>query len=121
MKPAYTWLALIGLLGPGLILRAQRSPAFAKAPGSQDQAAPATEQPQTPVDAHSQQSARSFEGKIMKSGDKLVLQESATQTNYQLDDQHKAKQYQGREVKVMATVDMRTNVLHVVDISPASK
>jgi len=94
-------------------------------PSSQDQSATPQTQPapqtQQPVDAQSQQSARSFDGKITKAGDKLVLQDASTQTNYQLDDQDKAKQFEGQSVKVTATMDPNTNTLHVVDISPASK
>jgi hypothetical protein len=76
-------------------------------------------QPQTQVDTSTQQrSAQSFEGKITRSGDKLVLQENASQTAYQLDDQDKAKPYEGKNVKVMATVDASNNTLHVVAITP---
>jgi hypothetical protein len=75
-------------------------------------------QPQSQVDTSRQQrSAQSFEGKIMRSGDKLVLQENASKTAYQLDDQDKAKRFEGKDVKVMATVDAGTNSLHVVDIT----
>ncbi|SRR5579864_417870 len=75
-------------------------------------------EPQRQTDATStQQSARSFDGKIEKSGGKLVLQESSTQTAYQLDDQDKAKQFEGKNVTVVATVDPNTNTLHVVDIT----
>jgi len=75
-------------------------------------------QPQTQVDTSAQQrSAQSFEGKITRSGDKLVLQENASRTAYQLDDQDKAKQYEGKNVKVMATVDASNNTLHVVAIT----
>ena len=63
-------------------------------------------QPQSQVDTSTQQrSAQSFEGKIMRSGDKLVLRENASKTAYQLDDQDKAKKFEGKDVKVMATVD----------------
>lgn len=75
-------------------------------------------QPQSQVDTSTQRrSAQSFEGKIMRSGDKLVLRENASKTAYQLDDQDKAKRFEGKDVKVMATVDARTNSLHVVDIT----
>ena len=74
--------------------------------------------PQSQVDTSTQQrSAQSFEGKIMRSGDKLVLQENASRTAYQLDDQDKVKKFEGKDVKVMATVDAGTNSLHVVDIT----
>ena len=90
-------------------------------PSTQQQDPPASSQTQQPTDTTSQPSARSFEGKIEKSGGKLVLQESSTNTAYQLDEQSKAKQYQGKNVKVMATLDPTTNMLHVVDIIPSDR
>jgi hypothetical protein len=64
-----------------------------------------------------QQSARSFEGRIGKSGDKLVLREASTKTAYQLDDQTRARAFRGKDVMVTATLDLTTNTLHVVDIN----
>src|SRR5271156_5469244 len=123
MKRIVTHAMLVGLLGFGMNLMAQQTPSSQDQSGAaqqtpQTQAAP---QAQTPVDAQSQQAARSFDGKITKAGDKLVLQDASTQTNYQLDDQDKAKQFEGQSVKVMATMDPTTDTLHVVDISPSSK
>lgn len=111
MKRLLSIVAMLGLTGLGLNLSAQQTPSSQSQPGSM---------PQQQTDAQNpQQSARAFEGKIAKSGDKLVLQESSTQTAYQLDDQDKAKQFEGKSVKVMATVDPNTNTLHVVDITRA--
>lgn len=112
MKRLLSIVAMLGLTGLGLNLVAQQTPATSSQAGS------APQQQQTDA-ANPQQSARSFEGKIAKSGDKLVLQESSTQTAYQLDDQDKAKQFEGKSVKVMATMDPSTNTLHVVDITPS--
>jgi len=73
--------------------------------------------PQSQTDATtSQPSARAFEGKIEKSGDAFVLQEIITQNSYKLDDQSKAKKFEGKDVRVMATIDPESNELHVVDI-----
>jgi hypothetical protein len=110
MKRLLSIVALLGLTGLGLNLSAQQaSPA-------QDQAAAQ----QQPTDAQNQQQpARAFQGKIAKAGDKLVLQESSTQTAYRLDDQDKAKQFEGKSVKVMATVDASTSTLHILDITPS--
>jgi hypothetical protein len=72
---------------------------------------------QQPVDSHS--SAQSFEGKITKPGDKLVLQDASIQATYQLDDQDKAKPFKGQNVKITATMDLNTNFLHGVDIAPS--
>lgn len=62
------------------------------------------------------QSARAFEGEIAKSGDQFVLEDRAAQTVYRLDDQQKAKKYLGKNVKVMATKDAHSRLLHVIDI-----
>ena len=111
MKRLLSIATILGLTGLGLSLTAtaQDQPA-------QTQAGSAQAQQQQPVDT---QSARAFEGKIKKAGDKLVLQDSSTQQAYQLDDQDKAKQFEGKSVKVTATMDPNTNTLHVVDITPA--
>lgn len=124
MKRLFSLAMLVGLLGFGMNLVAQQTPSSQDQSGAAQQTTPQTTpapQAQQPVDAQSQQSARSFEGKITKSGDKLVLQDASSQTNYQLDDQDKAKQFEGQSVKVMATMDPNTNTLHVVDISPSAK
>jgi len=112
MKRILSVLALVGLSGLSVSLSAQQAPAR-----PQPDAMP--QQQQTDA-TNSQQSARSFEGKIAKLGDEFVLQENATQAAYKLDDQHKAKQFAGKDVRVMATVDAGTNTLHVVDIIPVS-
>ena len=80
-----------------------------------------TAQSQQRENTRNDQAARSFEGKIVKAGHKLIFQEAATGTAYQLDDHDKAKQFEGRSVKVIATMDPNTNTLHVVDIAPAGK
>jgi hypothetical protein len=113
MKRLLSIVAMLGLSGLGMNLAAQQTPSTPSQTGSMPQ------QQQTDA-SNPQQSARSFEGKIAKSGDQLVLQENSTQTAYKLDDQDKAKQFEGKDVKVMATVDTSTNTLHVVDITPAA-
>ena len=126
MKRLLSIVALVGLSGLGINLAAQTpSQTPSQAPSATDsQATPSASQnssmPQSQTDAtNAQQSARAFEGKIQKSGDELVLQETATQTAYKLDNQDKAKQFEGKNVKVMATMDPTTNKLHVVDITPS--
>jgi hypothetical protein len=130
MKRLLSIVALVGLSGLAINLAAQTpSQTPAQTPATTDsQATPSTpsatspdsSMPQSATDAtNSQQSARAFKGKIQKSGDELVLQESATQTSYKLDDQDKAKQFEGKNVKVMATMDPTTNKLHVIDITPS--
>jgi hypothetical protein len=108
MKRMFTVIAMLGLTSFGFHLAAQQTPSAQSQPSATQQ---------QPADTQSQ-SAQSFEGKITKSGDKLVLQDSSSQAAYQLDDQDKAKQFKGQNVKVTATVDPNTNTLHVVDIAP---
>jgi Protein of unknown function (DUF5818) len=122
MKRLLLLLALLSLSGLGIRLSAQQTPSETpsqppSASDSQTPSAPDTTMPQSQTDAtQAQQSARAFEGMIQKSGNQFVLQETTTQTSYQLDDQHKAKHFEGKSVKVMATIDASTNQLHVVDI-----
>lgn len=107
MKRILTAIAALGLASFALNLSAQQ----ASTPQSQTGTA------QQQVDTQSQ--AQNFEGKITKSGDKLVLRDASTRTAYQLDDQAKAKQYEGQAVKVVATMDTSTNTLHIVNITPS--
>jgi len=111
MKRILTIFTMLAFSGLGMNLTAQHTPST-QTPSAQDPP------PQAQTDATSaQQSARSFEGRIAKSGDTLVLREASTKASYQLDDQSKAKQFQGKDVMVTATLDSSTNTLHVVDIN----
>src|SRR5438128_9860932 len=65
----------------------------------------------------SSQAAESYTGTVVKSGDKYVLK---TDTGtYQIDDQDKAKQFEGKQVKVSGTLDKATSTLNVTDIQAA--
>jgi hypothetical protein len=64
--------------------------------------------------------AATFTGKIMKSGDKLVLEDTDSKTTYQLDDQNKAKSFVGKSVKVTGTLDVATNTIHIAEIEPVA-
>jgi len=107
VKRILTGIALLGLASFAASLSAQQTST------PQNQTGTAQQQ----VDTQSQ--TQNFEGKITKSGDKLVLQDASTQAAYQLDDQDKAKQYEGQKVKVVATMDASTNTLHIVNITPS--
>jgi hypothetical protein len=107
VKRILTAIATLGLASFALNLSAQQT----SSPQSQTGTA------QQQVDTQSQ--AQNFEGKITKSGDKLVLQDASSQTAYQLDDQDKAKQYVGQNVKVVASVDTSSNTLHIMNITPS--
>jgi uncharacterized protein DUF5818 len=70
-------------------------------------------QPQQPSDA------RTITGTIVKDGDKYVLKTSDKMT-YQLDDQEKAKQYEGKKVKITGTLEVNSNTLHIESIELVS-
>jgi hypothetical protein len=82
----------------------------------QQSAQPSAPSPDSPSMQATQGS--SFAGTVVKAGSKYVLK--TTDMNYQLDDQQKAKQYDGQQVKVNGTLDSNTSTIHVADISPAS-
>lgn len=115
MKRILSVVALFAVCSLGVTLWAQQTPSATPSSPAQSSSTP---QHQTDA-TNPSSSARSFEGKITKSGDSWVLQDKATQTSYKLDDQDKAKQFDGKDVKVMATMDASSNTLHVVDITPA--
>jgi len=78
-------------------------------------------------DASSQDSAmnqasdpQTFSGKVAKAGGKFILKDTADKTMYVLDDQDKAKQFEGQEVKVSGTLDAQTKTIHVSSITPGS-
>lgn len=66
---------------------------------------------QAPPQANSP-AAQTFTGMIVKDGDSYILKAAGTNV-YQLDDQERAKQYDGKQVKVAGTLDASGNRLHV--------
>lgn len=63
---------------------------------------------------------KAFSGKIVKAGDKLVLTDSTGAVTYQLDDQQKAKEFLGKNVKVTGVLDPATGTIRITTIEPAS-
>ena len=66
------------------------------------------------------QDAKPFSGTIVKEKGKFVLKDTATKMSYQLDDQDKAKQFEGKQVKVTGKLDLDTNLIHIENIEPVS-
>lgn len=66
------------------------------------------------------QDAKPFNGTIVKEKGKLVLKDTAANVSYQLDDQNKAKEFVGKQVKVTGKLDLNTNLIHVENIEAAS-
>lgn len=93
---------------------------------TQDQQArplPQTQTPSTPTqqgpsagqNVEKEPAAQAFMGMIMKSGGTYVLQ-TADNVTYQLDDQERAKQYEGKQVQVTGSLDKSANLIKVRDI-----
>ncbi|HMB83457.1 MAG TPA: DUF5818 domain-containing protein [Terriglobales bacterium] len=64
-------------------------------------------------------SEKTFSGKIVKSGNKLVLTAADSKTIYQLDDQQKAQAFLNKSVKVTGVLDASTGTIRVSAIDPA--
>lgn len=62
----------------------------------------------------SQPAAQTFTGMIVKDGARYVLKVS--KQVYELDDQDRAKSYEGKQVKVNGNLDAKGDMLHVLNI-----
>lgn len=60
--------------------------------------------------------AETFMGTVLKSGGNFVLSDSGTKTRYTLDDPRKARPFEGMTVKVIGTLDIASNLIHVETI-----
>jgi len=84
---------------------------------STNENATAQQQPMQPDDQN-MASMKTFSGKIVKSGDKLVLTDANSKTTYQLDDQQKAQSFLNKSVKVTGVLDASTGMIRVSAIDP---
>jgi len=64
--------------------------------------------------------SQTFTGKIAKASGKYILKDEATKATYSLDDQERAKAFEGKSVKVTGKLDAQTNTIQVAAIEPAS-
>jgi hypothetical protein len=102
--------------------KAEPMPSAQTTPPAQQQ--PETQTPSTPAktqqdDTQKRPTAQAFTGTIMKSGDIYVLQTTDNMT-YQLDDQDRARQYEGKQVQVTGSLDKSNNTIKVQDIRQAA-
>ena len=107
MKRNRLWAA--ALLSMGLALCTLLNPVLR----AQSQAAPTGQE--------DQQKKQVFVGKVVKIQDgryALVTDEQAGKGVY-LDDQEKAKGFEGKNVKVTGVLEIAKNLVHVSDIQPA--
>lgn len=114
----FQWLSTVAVLG--LALSWVQPVAFAQL--DRDPAAPTAVQPGHPEEPSNsldqQLEMKTFTGKVMKVGDKLVLQDSIGESTYQLDDQRQAEGFVGRNVKVTGVVNVVTQTIHIAKIEP---
>ena len=61
---------------------------------------------------------QTFTGMIVKSGDKYVLQDSATGTTYDIDHQDEVGKHVGRKVQVTGTLDPSGKMIHLQPSQP---
>lgn len=68
-----------------------------------------------------QQQTQTFVGKIvqLKDGQLALLTDEQAGTGVYLDDQEKAKQFEGQKVKVTGVLEIAKKLVHVADIAPA--
>jgi Protein of unknown function (DUF5818) len=76
--------------------------------------------PAYPPAKQEQPAAPTFEGTILKSGTRYVLKVSSYSA-YQVDDQDRPKQYEGRQVRIAGTLDADAKSLHITSIELASQ
>jgi uncharacterized protein DUF5818 len=86
-----------------------------------EQQQPDPQQPGQPTkaDAQQQSSAQTMTGTVVKEDGRYVLKASDNK-NYQIDDQEKAKQFEGKLVKIVGSLDMSTGTIRIQSIEPAS-
>ena len=117
MKRNQLWI--VGSCAIALMLGALQ---FTPVLNAQSQTPPAAQQPQTPPAAQpDQQKSQVFVGKIVKSKDGryALLTDEQTGKGVFLDDQDKAKGFEGKNVKVTGVLDTAKNLVHVSDIQLA--
>lgn len=108
------------ILGPQLIAWSQlQKPRPVPQPlPPPDQPIPQADQ-QTPNPPAQQPAALTLMGTIVKDGARYVLKVSSN-TAFQLDDQDKVSQYEGKQVRIAGRLDADGKVLHITSIELVS-
>jgi hypothetical protein len=88
----------------------ENPPDSSTAPATPDATAPAGQQ---------QTATQTFTGTVSKQGDTYVLSIPGSES-YKLDDQDRAKQFEGQKVRVLGMLDQGSAVIHVQTIAPLS-
>jgi outer membrane biosynthesis protein TonB len=89
----------------------------AQSPSTQDQGSQSSPGMQQSTDSTAASTAgqqRTFMGTVVKTGDGFILR--AGDNQYKLDDQDRAKQFEGKDVKVLGKLDRQNNTIQVQSI-----
>lgn len=70
--------------------------------------------------ASEQASVRAFTGTVIKNVDKYVLELADSSAVFQIDDQEKARQFEGKQVRVAGSLALETKMLYVASIEMLS-
>lgn len=107
MKHNYLWTAPLAL---GLVFGSLQFTATLQA---QSESQPNAQQ--------EQQKSQTFVGKVIKArnGQYALLTDEQAGKGVYLDDQEKAKAFEGKNVKVTGVLEIAKNLVHVTDIQPA--
>jgi Protein of unknown function (DUF5818) len=113
-------LLVVGLGGWSYAQQADQDPAPASRPEAttpQQQQNDAQTPPSSDTMTHEE---TAYSGRITKENGELVLKDPVTKVSYKLNDQTKAKQYAGKNVKVSGKLDLNSNTIQVYSIEPVS-
>jgi uncharacterized protein DUF5818 len=110
-KTAVPWI-LAAALAIGLAPNLSAHPAQAQNPESNTA--------QQPAQGEKDQKQQAFVGQVIKAqnGKYALLTDKTAGRGYFLDDQTKAKNFDGKTVKVTGTVDSQTKTIHIAEIQP---
>jgi Protein of unknown function (DUF5818) len=81
---------------------------------------PGTPQIQTPPQGNNDEDVRFFTGRISTNNGNYVLDTESPRGPYLLDDQKKAKRYEGKHVRVIGVLEVASNTIHVRNIEDAA-
>lgn len=109
-------LLLFVVSGVGAVLAAQQEQSSPPATQQQQQADPTN---QARADSKDQMpDSKAFNGKIVKSGDRLVFHDSMGDSVYQIENQSKVQAFEGKDVKITGAVDPSTRTIYIASIEP---
>lgn len=94
------------------------SPTSPRQPESPSTQAPSQQQgvPNGQASEPQTQNALAFTGIVSRVKDQIVLHDPVTKIVYKLDDPAKAHPYLGKQVKVVGTLGMNSNTIHITSI-----